>query len=161
MLAKVFISHQQRDSSRALEIADRLRSVHNIASYLDVVDTRLNQSGDDLGAHIRVELGKCTHLLAVVSDATPASWWVPWEIGVATEKDYPLATYAVSAQLLPEYLKKWPYLRSLLDLDKYAAATKTSIVERATLESNASTTFALHQSTRDFHLKLRRALGQV
>lgn len=161
MLAKVFISHQQRDSSQALAIASRLKSGHNIASYLDVVDNQLNRSGDDLGAHIRDELGKCTHLLAVVSDATPTSWWVPWEIGVATEKDYPLATYAVSTQTLPEYLKKWPYLRSLSDLDKYAALTKTTLMERASLESNMSATAALHRSTRDFHINLRKALGQL
>jgi hypothetical protein len=122
---KVFISHQQSDSARATLIAKRLRSLHQIESYLDVIDPAIAKSGEALTEYVRLQLGRCTQLLAVVSAATKASWWVPWEIGVATEKDFPLATFGGDTTL-PEYLHKWPVLKSDRDLDSYAAASKAA-----------------------------------
>lgn len=143
----------------ALELARRLKNYHDIESYLDVIDPSIRR-GEDLAKHIQTELGKCTQLLAVVSERTKESWWVPWEIGVATEKDYPLATFSGGNSLPPEYLRKWPYLRTLTDLDHYAAASKTGqrvlMHKRATL--NEST--ARMASTQDFYTTLRKSLGQ-
>ncbi|WP_122780289.1 toll/interleukin-1 receptor domain-containing protein, partial [Pseudomonas viridiflava] len=113
---KIFLSHQQTDSLLALRIQGHLKNNQDIDCYLDVIDPKFN-NGEDIAAHVRRELDRCTQLLAVVSDATKGSWWVPWEIGVATEKDFPLATFGGDIEL-PEYLKKWPYLRSISDLDK-------------------------------------------
>lgn len=87
---KIFISHQQTDSVLASRLASRLKINHGIASYLDAIDPDVGKSGDSLADHVKDELGKCTQLLAVVSAATQKSWWVPWEIGMATEKDFPL-----------------------------------------------------------------------
>ena len=117
---KIFISHQRSDSEIATLIAARLRIRHQIDVYVDTVDTQLTKTGDDLGDYIRGVLSSCTSLLAVVSTSTQTSWWVPWEIGVATEKDQPIATFTTSVGKLPEYLEKWPYLRSEIDLDEYA-----------------------------------------
>jgi hypothetical protein len=87
---KVFVSHQKADSEIALAVAARLRVHHQIDSYLDVIDTNLALSGESLGEYLRAEMGKCTQLIAVVSASTKISWWVPWEIGIATEKNFPL-----------------------------------------------------------------------
>jgi hypothetical protein len=120
---KVFISHQRADTAAAEHVARRLYSHHGISSYLDVIDPYVNGSAESLADHIRTEMGKCTQLLAVVSHATLASQWVPWEVGVATEKNFPLATYTGTYTPPPEFLKKWPYLRSDTDLDAYARAS--------------------------------------
>jgi len=121
---KIFISHQRTDSMLATRIAERLRVQHQLDCYLDVIDTALTESGQALADYVRAQLSKCTQLLAVVSPATRESWWVPWEIGVATEKNFPLATYSGSFSRLPEFLHKWPVLKTDADLDQYAAASK-------------------------------------
>ncbi|WP_331375445.1 toll/interleukin-1 receptor domain-containing protein [Sinorhizobium chiapasense] len=158
-MIKVFISHQAADGLLAADIARRLKTRHEIDSYLDLIDPNI-QKGEDLALHIQTEMGKCTQLLAVVSEKTQQSWWVPWEIGVATEKDYPLATYAEGATRPPEYLRKWPYLRSHADLDLYAkasrAAQRSLIQKRATLNEGV----ARFRATRDFYSILRKDLGQ-
>ena len=159
-MIKVFLSHQKSDSQLAAQIAARLKYQHQIESYLDVIDPYVGGPVETLADHIRVEMGRCTQLLAVVSRATSQSQWVPWEIGVATEKDYPLATYSGDNQIPPEFLRKWPYLRSDRDLDEYARVSKsaesTLLRKRATLTETA----ALAQTAREFHATLRANLGQ-
>ncbi|EGJ7432059.1 toll/interleukin-1 receptor domain-containing protein [Pseudomonas aeruginosa] len=158
---KIFLSHQQTDSALALRIQGHLKRNHNIDCYLDVIDPKFN-NGEDIAAHVRKELDKCTQLLAVVSDATKASWWVPWEIGVATEKDFPLATFGGNIEL-PDYLKKWPYLKSTSDLDIYAETSKEA-AKRVLTASNESassgTTVFRVDATRHFYKTLRAKLGQ-
>lgn len=157
---KVFISHQLADSRLALSLANRLQTVHGIPSYLDVIDPNIRSSGDELVDHVKNELGKCTQLLAVVSEATRLSWWVPWEIGIATEKDFPLATYAGGVTTVPDYLRKWPYLRSDADLDRYAAASKTAAKMFETKRGYVMESAALTSSTKEFYRVLRASLGQ-
>lgn len=160
-MIKVFLSHQSADSTTAAYVARRLKNFHDIDSYLDIIDPYIGRPGEDLAAHIRVQMGNCTQLLAVVSEATKASQWVPWEIGVATEKDFPLATYAASYALPPEFLRKWPYLRSDADIDQYALASKSAqstFVRKRSASVNE--TIARGSSTREFYSVLRRGLGQ-
>src|SRR4051812_11438146 len=123
---KIFVSHQRADSSLAEWIAQRLSQGHQIPIYLDTIDPDAGQAGDALGEYVRSRLNDCTQLLAVVSTNTKTSWWVPWEIGIATERDYPIATFAGDRTTLPEYLRKWPYLRSDSELDEYARVSKAS-----------------------------------
>lgn len=157
---KIFISHQKADTELAASISYRLRTIHQIDSYLDVIDPVAQQAGDELGEHIRAELGRCTQLLAVVSLSTKASWWVPWEIGIATEKDQPIATYAGEATPLPEYLKKWPYLRSQKDLDEYATVSKSAASTYRVRKSYLTEEVARRGSTVEFYKALRARLGQ-
>jgi hypothetical protein len=160
MAIKVFLSHQKADGAKAAEIAQRLTTKHGIQSYLDIIDPYLGRPGEELAKHIRDEMGKCTQLLAVVSFATKESQWVPWEIGVATEKDFPLASFANYTSAVPEFLRSWPYLRTLEDVDKYAEASKRGqtvyVQKRATLTESA----ALRSGSQTFFSDLRRSLGQ-
>lgn len=153
---KIFISHQKNDSLMATQIATRLRVNHKIESYLDVIDTKLSLRGEDLGAYIRQQMGLCTQLLAVVSYATRASQWVPWEIGVATEKDFPLATFAETHVVVPEFVQSWPVLRTLSHVDEYARASKsaqqTYVSKRA---QRIDETASLRSATSDFYTMLR------
>lgn len=158
---RVFISHQQADSQIASQIALHLKQRHDISSYLDVIDPFLQNSGQDLASHIRTQMANCTQLLAVVSFNTRHSQWVPWEIGVATEKNFPLATFANYTSEIPEFLQAWPYLRSLADVDSYAAASKAGqrayIAKRAT---QLNETASLKAGTETFFKDLRQLLKQ-
>ena len=156
---KVFLSHQNADSLAALEIAGKLRS-RQIEVYLDVIDPAASQAGEALGEHIRTKLQGCDSLLAVVSYATKTSWWVPWEIGVATEKSLPLATYAIDQTPLPEYLRRWPYLRSVADLDVYVASLKQADVDYIRKKVLLTEQRARKEATSDYFATVRRGLGQ-
>jgi len=158
---KVFISHQRADSTIAAEIANRLKTAHQIDSYLDVVDAVILRDADDLADHLRTEMGKCTNLIAVVSPATATSWWVPWEIGMATEKDHPLATFARASSALPSYLKKWPYLTSMTDVDAYARQSLVTSARRVVMESRGAETASLRGTTSEFYRALRKELNQL
>lgn len=157
---KVFLSHQSTDTPTALLIQRWLADHHGISSYLDVIDPYFNRSGEDLAAHIRAQMSACTKLLAVISDATKASQWVPWEVGVATEKDYPLATYSAASTLPPEFLRKWPYLRSTTDIDRYAIASKAAARSFANKRITLTEAMARARSTGEFYTSIRSALGQ-
>ena len=157
---KVFISHQSADSIVAGQIALRLQRVHGIDCYLDVIDPYLMGRGEDLAAHIRMEMGRCTQLLAVISYNTSDSQWVPWEIGMATEKDYPLATYSSASLPPPEFLRRWPYLRTEADLDRYASASKLARTFLVSKRSYLTEGDARRDSTREFYRTLRGSLGQ-
>ena len=84
-------------------------SNRGILFYLDVLDTEL-ETVDDLTNRLVDKIRQSTHLLAVVSQYTVQSWWVPFEIGVATELDRRLTTYAIASVQLPDYLRRWPVL---------------------------------------------------
>lgn len=162
MGVRVFISHQHADSDLAGKIAAYFRAKHDIDAYLDLLDPVASKTGDELGEHLRLQLGACTQLMAVVSMNTKSSWWVPWEIGVATEKDYPIATFAGGKCDLPSYLRKWPYLQTEQDLDVYARESKKAAAELSKRRThfNESVSRARASVTPNLHDALRRALGQ-
>ena len=95
------------DAEQAASVAAHL-SARSLGVYLDVIDAQLTKSGPDLADYIRAQLDQCTQLLAVISARTQASWWVPWEIGVATEKGRFLASFVSGTASVPEFLLKWP-----------------------------------------------------
>ena len=157
---KVFISHHSSDSAIAAKISARLLSQHRVLSYLDVVDPHIGRNGEDLADHIRSQMGSCDHLIAVVSFNTRASQWVPWEIGVATEKEFPLATYSEMISDMPEFLVAWPRLRSMTDLDTYVAASQAGQRTYTAKRSMFTETAAHRAGTRAFYTEIRRRLGQ-
>ena len=46
--------------------------------------------------------------MALVSSTTAESWWVPFEIGVATDKERRITSFALAAVKLPDFLTVWP-----------------------------------------------------
>ena len=148
-MTKVFISHQKADSGTATAISNQIKR-HGLSTYLDVVDDALAKDSMFLSDHIRKCMDSCTHLIAVVSRATTQSWWVPWEIGVATDREFFISTYALDTTNLPSFLKKWPYLRTLAEVDKYVTQ---SITTRSKMLTEA-------RMKQDFHTSLKRSLGQ-
>ena len=157
---KVFLSHKSEDSEIAGVIAYRLKTHHQIDVYLDVIDRNLDKSGPDLADYIRAEMEKCTQLLAVISTKTSESQWVPWEIGVATEKERPLASFVNPPAAPPEFLRKWPYLQSMQDVDRYAMVSKSTHVARQDTTRRTTDSIARRTAFRDFHSSLKAQLGQ-
>jgi TIR domain len=156
---KVFISHKKEDQRIAVAVGGRLEQ-NGAQVYLDLIDPDSYKAGDDLADYLRAKLSICTDLMAVVSAKTKESWWVPWEIGVASEKEYPLSTFAGDSCEVPLYLKKWPYLRSMSDIDTYV---KVSLQARRIIAERYSTKTASALRplyARQFHSSLKQALGQ-
>ncbi|AIF46100.1 hypothetical protein HY57_01900 [Dyella japonica A8] len=149
------------DAPLAIRIATRLRDNHKVESYLDVMDDGA-KDGHQLAMHLREKMRGCSHLLAVVSGSTQRSWWVPWEIGVASERDLPLATFSEGGASLPTYLQKWPYLSRAEHLDSYVAAAQqaglTAILESRGVHKEEAV--VKRHSTDLFYEDLRRRLGQ-
>lgn len=126
-----------------------------IDSYLDTLDTSVRR-GSELADYLRNRIATCSHLLVVVSTATAKSWWVPWEIGVASERLMPLASFSSPDATLPEYLRAWPYLRTSTDVQKYISEIRRSGLE-ARLGAGGSTGRA---AWTQFHQDLKLRLGQ-
>lgn len=158
---RVFISHKNEDKALSAVIAARLAQ-NGIQSYLDTIDNEIYKDGPDLADYIRRQMDRCTQLIAVMTDKTQLSWWVPWEIGVATEKERPLASFVSGLTEMPSYLTKWPYMRTLQDLDKYSEVSKGT---RRTLNESVRLRKSTIQDAqtsafRQFHRSLKASLGQ-
>ena len=157
---KVFISHKQEDAQLAARIAQYFLS-RKVAYYLDVIDTQLQKDGPELAEYLRFQLDSCSHLLAVLTNHSSASWWVPWEIGVATEKERYLASYVSGIVNIPEFLHKWPYLKSEQDLQKYIDQSgKSQMLEETAVLGGTRRSAAHRSSFNDFHRQLKRSLNQ-
>lgn len=159
MAPRVFVSHKQEDSERAALIAARLR-MGGLDVYLDVIDVQLDKGGPDLADYIRMRLEECSQLLAVISPITRVSWWVPWEIGVATEKERFLASFVSGGAPVPEYLRKWPYLQSISDFDKYIDESNNALILVENYRQRGYGTSAKSLGFRSFHSSLKASLGQ-
>lgn len=96
----VFVSHKSEDSRAATAVAARLKA-NEVEVYLDSFDPDA-KDGPDLADYLRDKMRLCHGLMAVVSEKTIQSWWVPWEIGMATERDMPLATYSHDYKRRPQ-----------------------------------------------------------
>ena len=94
-----------------------------------------------------------------MSENTKASWWVPFEIGMAAQKDLPTVSYLQSGVELPDYLSYWPRLKNDSDIIKYintrARVKRQIMAERL----DQSTIYASRLSeTQRFYDELKRQL---
>jgi hypothetical protein len=120
---KVFISHKDVDSATAQRIGQVLER-YSISYYLDVLNNLTELDGKRLTHNIRQELNKCSHMITVLSENTKQSWWVPFEIGMAAQKDVPVVNFLVEGIALPSYLEYWPRLKNISELDKFVSAIR-------------------------------------
>ena len=126
----VFISHKGDDLAIAERTGDLLSS-RGVSGYLDHWDPSVGGDSADLEVYLRDIIRDTPNILAVVTQNTPESWWVPFEIGVARETDSQVATYlpldvsdveSIGRILLPTYLKTWPILVTEAELMTWADA---------------------------------------
>jgi hypothetical protein len=146
MTIKVFISHKNTDTDLATRVANRVR-FNDLEVYLDKVDDALLKDGPDLADHLL---------------QTKDSWWVPWEIGVGSEKGFRMASYSEAFVRLPSYLEKWPDLHSDRDIDLYCEYSKKNERELGNLTQRILTEDSRMQlikaESQKFHHKLKAAL---
>jgi|GEM_PF-4100191 len=126
---RVFISHRMADKVVARNIA-RYFEFLGLHYYFDEQDTVLQQMlkeghSDDraLVESIDVGLAHSTHVLAVLSERTMGSWWVPYEIGSGRARGCDIAHLllpSISPEMVPEYLRIYPQLWTSEDLFTWA-----------------------------------------
>lgn len=133
---KIFISHKKEDEVTALTVQKTLINA-SVDAYLDVLDNTIADDGEKLTKHIREKLRECTDVIVILSNNTKKSWWVPFEIGMATEKDMPIANYLISYEILPEYLEYWPRLKNQQDVLKYVEV-RNKVARQVLLEKSLS-----------------------
>jgi len=152
----VFISYQRADEPKAVSVKAKFDGA-GVPSYLDLLDPSLVET---VTQGIIDALRKCTHMMAIVSTNTVSSWWVPFEIGVATERDSRITTYRRDSVTLPDYLKKWPVLNYDRELDDFIALYRKDkeVLEMRKSYSEAATTSI--RKAADFHTQLKARLGQ-
>ena len=121
----VFISHKGEDIRIAESVGDALQA-SGLSGYLDRWDPAVEGDSPELEIYLRSTIRETKTILAIVTENTPLSWWVPFEIGVARETDSQIATFLEvnsfnTARIeLPSYLKKWPILASTTSLQIWA-----------------------------------------
>lgn len=120
---KFFISHKQEDAATALLIEMELRK-QGIPAYLDVLDSTVTSSGREMTEHIKEKINDCTDIIVIMSQLTRLSQWVPFEVGIAAQRDLPTATFLRADIQLPEFLEYWPRLKYTSDILKYVAAKR-------------------------------------
>lgn len=154
----IFISHKQEDACIAEHVCNTLNSL-GVNAYLDLLEGDLLLEGEALTNHIKSKLNECTDILVVMSKHTQESWWVPFEIGMAAQRDFPIVSYLINDVELPDYLNYWPILRKTSDLLKYIDAKKKIIAEDYNIiksfNSNHSST---KSSTKRFYEELKNKL---
>ncbi len=154
----VFISYHRPDESRAKNIHLLLRT-SGVEAYIDVLDPAL-QGNEGVTKRIVDALGNCTHLLALISNTTVASWWVPFEVGVATEKTRRITSYDISTVALPDFLKIWPVIINDDGLRRFVRRYQEDsvVLKKSYKMSEAARTSV--QTASDFHRLLKSDLGQ-
>ena len=162
-MSKVFVSHKDIDEALARTVAQRVRE-NGLGVYLDSVDPALGRDGPELADYLLARMGECEQLIAVVSSATSTSWWVPWEIGVGSEKGFRMASFLERLVRLPTYLQKWPSLRSLNDVDLYcrhSAATEERVRASARVYLSEEARMSVQKRhAGEFHRSLKAALAR-
>lgn len=158
---KIFISHKKEDELMALTVKSTLTNA-KVDAYLDVLDNTVLDDGEKLTEHIREKLHECTDVIVILSGNTKRSWWVPFEIGMATEKDMPIANYLTSYEQLPEYLEYWPRLTDQQDVLKYIEA-RNRVAKQVRLEKAVIRGYNEHaddkiSETQRFYAELKKSL---
>ncbi|URZ04710.1 toll/interleukin-1 receptor domain-containing protein [Clostridium felsineum] len=152
----IFISHKREDSTIAGYICNELTKL-NVKAYLDVLEGNLLLEGKQLTDHIKERINSCTDILVVMSDRTKDSWWVPFEIGMAAQNDFPIVSYLVNKVELPDYLSYWPTLRKSSDLWKYVRAKEKTFNE-STIFNKSFDNAQYYSKTEEFYKKLKSIL---
>jgi hypothetical protein len=134
-----------------------------ISCYLDDLDRAAGAARGTpaITGLILERLERCTHLLAVVTNNTLRSWWVPFEVGVARRAPRVISTYTnLGLSPLPEFLREWPVLTGPSAVDEFAQMYRSQPMHltrdlREGVEFRAAT-----DAVTSFHAVLKRRLGQ-
>lgn len=160
----VFISHRTQDDEIARGIYRHLQNSHRIECYIDDFDevAGIAQKTNRITDRILERLEYCTHLLALVTENTEGSWWVPFEIGVARRAPRVISTFTnLYGSDLPEYLREWPILRSDNALDEYAKIYHTYKTQTTQIFQESVQLPNRREFADRVHRQLKRQLNQT
>ena len=148
---RIFVSHYNEDRASARKIASWIRDV-GMTAFLDIEDPNLPpKDGTEMADYIKGVINASNGLVVVTSEETANSWWVPYEIGVADQKDLVLATYILDNVNLPSYLRKWPMLSNKTILECWCEelrnrSSRSLVIFYEALEQNHPSVYA-HRHT--------------
>ncbi|MGB5831042.1 MAG: hypothetical protein WBG92_03515 [Thiohalocapsa sp.] len=149
----VLLSHHRNDEQETLRVSEYLKQ-NGVASYIELVDPEL-QSTDDTTAKLMDRILQCTHLMAVLSHYAEQSWWVPFMIGAGSGIDRRISSYQLSSSPLPEFLQKWPILKSQRDLDYFVRYYKQDTIVALSASHGDKKRIS---SANQFHKELKAAI---
>ena len=119
----VFVSHTTNDDALAEVVAKCIRSC-GLTAWVDSDDLAAKHDGPGMASKIQGVIWRSYCLLAVVTNATSASWWVPFEIGVASDSKRYLSTYGDPRVALPSFLAAWPHVKDQVGLRSWCEEVK-------------------------------------
>lgn len=117
----VVISYRHQDRLDAFIINERLK-LEGITTRLDLFDGNTEQSTDTISELLCHSISNCTHLIAVLSQENADNWWVPFQIGAATQHNRRVSLLQCGESPLPDYLEKWPIMRAREHIDLFVLA---------------------------------------
>lgn len=77
----LFLSHSHRDVAHVGPAIELLES-HGASVYVDALESG-SPSPQEMASHLRQVVVRCKRLVALVTEATSSSRWIPWEMGLA------------------------------------------------------------------------------
>lgn len=117
----IFIAHKTLDRIHALNAYNFLKE-RKIDSYLAELDKECPNQ-EDLTDYLCKQISLRDHLLVLITPNSSSSWWIPFETGVATQADKRISSVIyddTKLVTLPDFLKKWPIIRTGVDFEEYA-----------------------------------------
>jgi hypothetical protein len=151
----VFVSHKREDEGMARAVADAL-TAFEIDVWLDLDELGFpepasKQEHQRLTLAIEAGLNASSHLLALITENTKGSWWVPFEIGTCRAKNKPLA-FLLHAEVreIPSYFSVGTGLENKHDFYDWA---KTLTHHRADIDNRAAVA-TLSKSSLDQYVEL-------
>ena len=120
----VFVSHTTEDDELAEEVARCVRT-YGLTAWVDSDHLAPDDDGPTMGERIKGVIGRSYSLLAIVTNATNGSWWVPFEIAVASDKNRFLSTFGNPRVALPSFLEAWPRVTDHDELHKWCKRVET------------------------------------
>jgi hypothetical protein len=156
----VFISYRHQDRLDAFIINERLK-LEGIPTHLDLFDIDAQQTTDDISGQVSRNLGSSTHLIAVLSRDNADIWWVPFQLGAATQVNRRITLFQSAEHALPGYLEKWPIMSAREHIDLFVRAYhdeqtfKRAIAEEG-IEANATNRANADFFHADLKAKIRR-----
>jgi hypothetical protein len=155
----VLISHRKIDKLATLTIRLSFK-IEDVKYYIDELDEEIKTT-DDITELIMRRVEECSHMMVVVSKNTQGSWWVPFEIGVASGADRRITTYNKGDNIaLPDFLSKWPILNNDNDLNEFIKLyKKDAIVPIMEGRTFAKAAYSISEAN-VFHRELKRLIGQ-
>ncbi len=119
----VFVSHRSDDDEVAEEVARCVRS-YGLTAWVDSDYLHASDDGPQMASKIKRVIERSYCLMAVVTRATASSWWVPFEIGIASDMDRFLSSYGDPVVELPSFLAAWPRVKNHGELHDWCNEVK-------------------------------------